>query len=148
MNDNEWIAAYLGKADESLAGAQSEYDSGRFNNSANRAYFAAFQAAISALVREGIWRNDGNRPHTFVQSEFAGRLINRRHRYPTGLPSTLSDLQRFRHGADYRHAGITRTQIPLCGGVASSSKPFEQEVNANDTRSSSSAHSANGGGSH
>lgn len=109
MSEKEQVDAYMRKAAESLAGAQSEYDTRRFNNSANRAYYAAFQAAIAALLREGIRTSDGNWPHTFVQSEFAGRLINRRHRYPSGLRGTLSDLQRFRHRADYRHASITRT---------------------------------------
>lgn len=43
MSENERVDAYMRKATESLAGAQSEYDNGRFNNSANRAYYAAFQ---------------------------------------------------------------------------------------------------------
>lgn len=109
MSEGDWIEAYIRKAAESLAGAQSEYDNGRFNNSANRAYYAAFQAAISALIRDGIWRNDGNWPHAFVQSEFIGRPINRRHRYPTELRGTLADLQRYRHRADCRHTSITRS---------------------------------------
>ena len=40
---------YLRKALESLAGAESECANRRFSNCANRAYYAAFQAAISAL---------------------------------------------------------------------------------------------------
>jgi uncharacterized protein (UPF0332 family) len=42
------IEAYLVKSAESLAGAESEYANGRFNNSANRAYYACFHAAVAA----------------------------------------------------------------------------------------------------
>src|SRR5205823_6359850 len=41
------------KALESLAGAESELANGRYNNAANRAYYACFQAAIAALQRAG-----------------------------------------------------------------------------------------------
>jgi uncharacterized protein (UPF0332 family) len=44
---------YLAKAQSSLAGAQSELAQQRFDNAANRAYYACFQAAISALLRAG-----------------------------------------------------------------------------------------------
>lgn len=46
--------AYLQKAVESLLGAESECANQRFSNCANRAYYAAFQAAISALIRESV----------------------------------------------------------------------------------------------
>jgi uncharacterized protein (UPF0332 family) len=45
---------YLSKANESLAGATSELVNGRYNNTANRAYYAVFQAAIAALMQAGI----------------------------------------------------------------------------------------------
>ena len=101
--------AYMNKATESLTGAQSEFDSERFNNSANRSYYAAFQAAICALLRDGIRRGDDKWPHTFVQSEFSGRLVNRRRRYPSQFGGTLAELQRLRHRADYRGATIGRS---------------------------------------
>jgi uncharacterized protein (UPF0332 family) len=107
MNGNREASAYLDKVLESLAGAQSEFDSGRFNNSANRAYYAAFQAAIAALLMESI-RSDGEQwPHTFVQSEFSGRLVGRRHRYPSSLQDTLAELETLRLRADYRSAKIS-----------------------------------------
>lgn len=107
MDGNQEAAAYLDKALESLAGAQSEYDEARYNNSANRAYYAAFQAAIAALLIESI-RSDGEQwPHTFVQAEFSGRLIGRRHRYPSSLQNTLAELETLRLRADYRSARIS-----------------------------------------
>lgn len=101
------------KALESLAGAESELECERFNNSMNRAYYATFQAAISAMLRHGIWRRDGKWPHTFVQSEFVGKLINRRRHYPPRMRDTLSDLQDLRHHADYQGGTISRAEANL-----------------------------------
>jgi uncharacterized protein (UPF0332 family) len=113
VSENRDPEAYLRKAEESLEGAASELENERFNNAANRAYYAAFQAAISALLRDGIWRGDGKWPHTFVQSEFVGKLINRRRRYPPRLRSTLSDLLQMRHRADYGGSSIQRAEANL-----------------------------------
>lgn len=43
-------SAFLDRARESLAGAESEYVNDRYNNSANRSYYAVFQAATYALL--------------------------------------------------------------------------------------------------
>ena len=102
MSDKQMAWTYLDKAGESLAGAESECANGRFNNCANRAYYAAFQAAIAALLQDGVRARDGRWAHKFVQAEFAGKLINRRHRYPSRLRETLPDLLNLRHRADYR----------------------------------------------
>ena len=45
---------YLRKAEEALAGAESEFANGRYNNCANRCYYSTFDAAIHALEMEGI----------------------------------------------------------------------------------------------
>ena len=47
------VSIYLLKAQESLSGAQSEFANYRFNNCANRCYYACFQAAIAALQHAG-----------------------------------------------------------------------------------------------
>jgi hypothetical protein len=53
-------------------------------------------------LRNGIQpRRQGQWPHEFVQAEFAGKLINRRRRYPPELRSTLPSLQALRNRADY-----------------------------------------------
>ncbi|MGH2616163.1 MAG: HEPN domain-containing protein [Thermomicrobiales bacterium] len=100
MSDDQNAELYWRKAIESLAGAESELANGRFNNAVNRAYYAAFQAAIAALLREAIWSRDGRWAHTFVYSEFVGKLINRRHRYRSGMRNTLRELLELRHRAD------------------------------------------------
>lgn len=101
---------YLAKAAESLLTAESEFDNGRYNSCANRCYYACFRVAIGALLRGGI-RVSGDRwPHAFVQSTFAGQLINHRHRYPAALRGTLGDLQHLRNRADYTSDLITQIE--------------------------------------
>jgi uncharacterized protein (UPF0332 family) len=65
------FAIYLAKASESLLTAESEYANGRYNSCANRCYYACFQAAIAALLGEGI-RPAGQWSHEFVQAQFVG----------------------------------------------------------------------------
>src|SRR3954453_20120231 len=83
--------AFLDRALESAAGARIEYEGGRFNNAANRSYYAYFQAAIYALQMEGFQPFRGDWGHEFVQAQFNGQLINRRHRYSSDLRATLLD---------------------------------------------------------
>lgn len=111
MSTNQTANAYLNKAEESLDGAESECVNRRFNNCVNRAYYAAFQAAISALVREGIRAKRGNQwSHAYVQAEFVGKLINRNRRYPPALRSVLSDLLLLRSHADYRSNAVSEIE--------------------------------------
>ena len=67
------ITIYLAKADENLRTAESEFANGRYNSCANRCYYACFQAAIAALLREGI-RPHGQWSHAFVQAQLVGVL--------------------------------------------------------------------------
>lgn len=101
---------YLTKATESLLTAESEFVNGRFNSCANRIYDACFQAAIAALPREGIRASQGQWVHTFVQSQFSGQLVTRRHRYPAEVRDTLARLQHLRQRADDTTDLITRTE--------------------------------------
>lgn len=111
MSDEGNADAYLHKANESLLGAESECANRRFSNCANRAYYAAFQAAISALIRAGIRsRSGGQWPHGYVQAEFVGKLINRNRRYPSSLRPILSDLLDLRSIADYRPDGVSEVE--------------------------------------
>lgn len=89
------------KAVESLAGAESELDNGRYNNSANRSYYACFQAAVAALTREGMQPAGEQWSHEAVPASFDGILINRRKLYPTEQRGTLDRLHILRLRADY-----------------------------------------------
>jgi len=103
------ITIYLIKAEESLRTAESEFANGRYNSCANRCYYACFQAAIAALLAEGI-RARGQWSHEFVQGQFVGVLINQRHLYETQLRRVLADNQHVREKADYRPELVNATQ--------------------------------------
>src|SRR3954466_16056405 len=94
---------YLEKARLSLAGAQSELEQRRFDNAANRAYYACFQAAVAALMKEGVRPKGAVWEHAFVQTRFVGDLVNRRKRYPPDLRDTLNATMQQRHKADYQY---------------------------------------------
>ncbi len=103
---------FLSKARQSLFGAQSEIANGRYDNGANRAYYACFQAAIAALEwadirpsgRSDMWT------HTHVQSTFIGILINRRKKFPALLRGVLAKNQAVRDAADYQPDPINPMQ--------------------------------------
>jgi uncharacterized protein (UPF0332 family) len=103
---------FLAKAEESLAGAESEFVNGRYNNCANRCYYACFQAAIHALMQAGI-RPPGRGAewsHAFVPAQFDGQLINRRKLYPTGLRNVISRNYLLREVGDYKGSLVSQTE--------------------------------------
>lgn len=102
---------FLAKAEESLEGAGSEYANARYNNCANRCYYAAFQAAICAIVRAGIRPSgEGQWKHAFVQAQFVGALINRRKIYGAALRTTLLDNLILRQRGDYEDRQVSEVQ--------------------------------------
>jgi uncharacterized protein (UPF0332 family) len=94
----------------SLIGAESEFSNRRYNNTANRAYYACFQAAIAALQHAGIRPPREEWSHEFVPSQFDGVLINRRHLYPTELRGVLNRNAGLRLSADYDEDPVTQTE--------------------------------------
>ncbi len=104
--------AFLEKADECLTGAESEYLAGRYNNRANRCYYAVFHAAIWALAQAGIRPSgrDGEWSHEFVISQFNGQLVHRRKRYPASLGGILEQNRAVRRTADYRRQQVSTIQ--------------------------------------
>ena len=103
---------FLEKADESFAGAESEFVNSRYNNCANRCYYAAFQAAIYALARAGVTPpgRGVDWGHEFVRSAFVGQLINRQKLYPSGLRTTLEQNRALRQTADYKPDHVTEVR--------------------------------------
>ena len=93
------IPEFLIKAKENLEDAEQALQAGRYNASANRAYYAAFQAAIAALAQESITHEKN--PHSWVQAQFSEVLVKRRKRYPAYMASLLLPLQELRDIADY-----------------------------------------------
>jgi len=94
------------KAKDNLKVAQWSFDNGYYDACANRAYYAALQAAVAALADKGIKRDRID--HKWVQAEFSGKLIRSRKVYPTKLKSYLMDMQRVRDDADYSGENISR----------------------------------------
>jgi len=103
--------AYLTKAIESLTGAESEFTNGRYNNCANRCYYAMFQAAVAALIAAGVRPTNIKKPweHDFVQAQFSGVLIVRRKLYSSDLAALFSEVAQRRLTADYDVAAISQT---------------------------------------
>lgn len=112
MDDQEPL--FLSKARESLAGAESEFANGRYNNCANRCYYAVFQAAVAALDEHGFvparGRGRSTWSHEALPTTFVGELINRRKVYPAELRETLARTASLREAADYTHDLICETQ--------------------------------------
>lgn len=102
-------AVFLEKATESLEGARRAYEGGRYNNAANRSCYAVFQAAIHALQLEGVRPPGGGSEwgHAFVDAQFVGLLINRRHRYDSSLRGVIGENRSLREDADYTTIQVT-----------------------------------------
>lgn len=104
-------SVYIEKAARSLAGAESEYQNGRYENCANRCYYSCFQAAVAALLRAGIRPpGSGQWSHAFVPSQFDGVLVGRRKLYPSDLSGALQRCYSLRRAADYEAVLVTQTQ--------------------------------------
>ena len=103
---------YLVKAQENLAGAESELTHSRTNSCARSAYYACFHAAIAALLHAGLTAPDPARGwgHDWVQASFVGQLIQRRKVYPASLRRSLPDLLALRHTGDYRVTSVSQRE--------------------------------------
>jgi len=100
---------YLWKALASLSGAELELANDFFNNAVNRAYYACYQAAVAALVAEGVTPDLENFwPHDVVHAQFAQLLVDTRGRYPRTLRTTLKAVFDERLKADYEPDVIGR----------------------------------------
>lgn len=98
---------YLAKASESLASARADTRARRYNSAANRAYYAAFQAAVSALIQARIRPANEDWSHRFVMSQFSGKLIRRRKLLSAALRPTLGELFDRRVTADYSAENVS-----------------------------------------
>src|SRR5215210_2347447 len=93
---------YLTKAEQCLAGAALAVAHGQYNNAANRAYYAAFQAAIAALTAAGV---EPSTPrywsHDFVLREYCARFAPSRDGCSPQSGPVFKALQDERLKADY-----------------------------------------------
>ena len=99
---------FLSKARESLASAEADLKRGRFNSAANRAYYATFQAAVAALIEQGVAPRGASWDHKFVISEFSAKLIRRSKLVSAKYRGVLNSLLTARLFADYRADSVGR----------------------------------------
>lgn len=104
-------AVFLAKAQEGVQAAEAALAAGWFSVCARTAYFAAFHAAIAALLHEGIRNRTGRWDHAFVQAAFSEQLINRRELFSGDLRSVLLDGMVLRHRADYSPDAVSEREM-------------------------------------
>jgi uncharacterized protein (UPF0332 family) len=93
---------FFTKAQSNLEAAERDYAHRAFDPCVSRAYFAAFQAAIAALLALTDYHRRGQYwDHGEVAAEFTRRLIRQRKVFASDLASILDDVKTRRHQADY-----------------------------------------------
>ena len=91
--------SFKNRAIENLEAAELLFENGKYNASANRAYYAAFHLAIAALYSKSI---KPNIDHRSVQSLFSDLFFNKRKVFPSKYKIYLNNMQDFRNIADYK----------------------------------------------
>jgi uncharacterized protein (UPF0332 family) len=97
---------FVKKAQDNLILAKYCLENGYYDASANRAYYAAFQAAIAALSAQGI--TSDKYEHKWVQANFNLALIRQRKIYPSRISSALLDMLFIRNRADYLEESLNK----------------------------------------
>jgi uncharacterized protein (UPF0332 family) len=96
------------KAHEFLLVAQRCLQEGWYNSAVNRAYYAMFQAACTALAAVAMDRPQWS--HGGLHATFATELVRRRKWYPLACVHALTEAMELRHMADYSDLQISRRQ--------------------------------------
>jgi uncharacterized protein len=117
-------------AHEFLQAAQRCLREGWYNSAVNRAYYAMFQAARTALAAVGIDRAQWS--HGALHATFATELIRRRKVYPLSLVHALTEAMERRHMADYSDTQISRRRATRTVNAAEDfvSRVMEERRNA------------------
>jgi len=102
------IQARIEKAQENLAVATWANENGYTNACANRAYYAAFQIAIAALVHFRVIGANQSISHEAAQANFSAHLIRKRKVFSGQFKSYLMDLQKIRDIADYKVHSVSK----------------------------------------
>lgn len=97
---------FLEKAKRNIRAAQLLFDNELYDESANRAYYAAFQAALAMLSTLDLRIEKIN--HEAAQSIFNREFIHRRKIFPGKFKSYLLDLLFVRNNADYKPIFISK----------------------------------------
>lgn len=95
------------KAYESLRAAELCFAEKLYNSTANRAYYAMFQAMIVALESRGFRSKGKQWSHEAAQSTFATERTRWRKFYSSELVSDLLDVLSIRNQADYKERNVS-----------------------------------------
>lgn len=96
---------FLTRSAQNLRAAQVLWDAGLFDASANRSYYAAFDAAFVACLHFGV---NVEPDHAKVLSAFSSELVARRKIFPAHLKKALYDLRFTRIQADYGSSSVAK----------------------------------------
>ncbi len=116
---------FLNKARENFAAADICLQHGYHNASANRAYYAMFQAAIAVLIHKGFALPPDKIGHDWVQATFARGLTKQQKVFPRTFAAYLPDAQEIRNRADYSFAEVSKA---LCNSQFTKTKSFLEAV--------------------
>ncbi len=101
-------AIFFTKSEENLTAAQLCLQNGLFNASANRAYYAMFQAAVAILLTRGITFDPKQHlDHALIRSLFSNEFIHRKKVFQRKYASSLYDALALRILADYQTTTIS-----------------------------------------
>ncbi|TAE30324.1 MAG: HEPN domain-containing protein [Candidatus Kapaibacterium sp.] len=96
--------SFIARAKENILDAEIAFNGGRYNACANRAYYAAFHAAIAALKHFG--HTPPSIDHSPVSGNFSKYLIHERKVFPSTITNELKEIMKIRGKADYSETGI------------------------------------------
>ena len=98
--------SFILRAKENLAVAEVTFEAGQYNACANRAYYAAFHAAIAALMHFG---HPPNIDHAPVRASFSKYLINEKKIFSSTMTNDLAAIMDVRTKADYDYGVVRKT---------------------------------------
>jgi uncharacterized protein (UPF0332 family) len=98
---------FLQRSAQNLEAAELLFDAGLYDASANRSYYAVFDAAFVACLHFGA---PVVPDHAKVLSLFCGELVARQKIYPASLKNDLYEVQRLRVQADYKNIAVTKSK--------------------------------------
>jgi uncharacterized protein (UPF0332 family) len=93
------------RSTQNVQAAQLLCDAGLYDASANRSYYAVFDAAFVACLHYGVQVQPD---HAKVLSAFCGELVARRKIFSSNYKAMLYDLQRLRNQSDYEGSAISQ----------------------------------------
>jgi uncharacterized protein (UPF0332 family) len=119
----------LEKANEFMQTAQRCLQEGWYNSAVNRAYYAMFQAARTALTAVGVERPQWN--HGALHATFATELVRRRKVYPLSMVHALTEAMERRHMADYSDIHMSQRRAMRTVNAAADFVSRVMEVSGN-----------------